>query len=1218
MYLCRSDCICVNIGRQPYTNIPMKRIYLLLLVATIGTGAWGATTKNLSLKYHTFTFRGSSSYRMWTYNMPEVHWSTSDSTVAVVDQYGLIRPIRPGETTIAVETADGSQRDTCRVIVEYGAFSHITSPTLLKDGKWTLIYHDGAPYTLQQRPTGTTVWLLHKDSVYTFESQCGYLAATTNNGKLDTVVRRQSNTKWDIMPYSDKNLSVSVHNRKTRGDVLCYDTDNHRFNTLPHSQASHNVAVYQEAGTFLLEVSSADTMGGYINGASGHYEKGTQVHIQAFPKENYHFIHWNDGNRDNPRVVTVATSNISRIAYFSPYEGSCGEHLQWRYSQDTLYITGYGAMDNYTINGGAPWKILRKYITYIQFPEGLTKIGDYAFYYCTKVEHIDIPSTVTHIGNSTFRECSGLKSIIIPDNVTQIGSSSFSACTALRDIVLSKRLHAINTYTFNECSALTHIDIPDSVETIDKSAFVRCTSLSEVIMGSGVQSIGRYTFSNCQALTLLSMKSITPPVIDSTLSVKPLPHLTVSVPCGQKETYQAAHKWQQLNIQELPEHNLVLLTDDSEHGYVNLVGSDCSTDSITIAAVPATPYCFEQWSDGVKDSLRTIHLTQDTMLLALFSDKTPNMCGDSLYWEYNNGIITISGKGDMYDYTKTSVPWLQYKDSIVTIHIGDSVTSLGRYAFSECGQIEHVVIPDNVKVIGDYAFYNCTYLKSVVVSNGSIGTCAFAGCIMLNDITISEHVWCIGRSAFLRTKWYDAQSDGMVYAAHILYGYKGKIERDTTLVVREGTKSISANALDDDHIVCVTLPSSMEYISPNFSLSKGLSAIYMQSATPPNIPSKVFQTQQKTYTTVFVPCGALDAYRWESYWWELEHLEEANNYNIVLYSNFPQYGHGVVTHSRCSEYHATIEAMSIDERFQFVQWSDGSTDNPRRLFVTRDTALTALFAPIYSGQCGDNLQWEYKPDNRTLTITGSGDMYDYASISASPWRYFRDSIMTIDLPQSLTSIGRNAFYGCEYASLITIPDSVVWVGQYALSSTMWYDWQPEGPIYAGKALYAYTTAIQGDSIVIDEGTVSISPSVFYRYTTYPATAWKFSITIPSSMSVIGKQAFKDCYLTSITCFAEEPPTCEAQVFYGVSKRTPVYVPASAIDDYKAADQWKEFLNIYAIDSTNVATDIEEVTEMYLNKDNQGGYMAPRKILYQGQVLIVRDGQVFTITGMRVR
>ena len=183
---------------------------------------------------------------------------------------------------------------------------------------------------------------------------------------------------------------------------------------------------------------------------------------------------------------------------------------------------------------------------------------------------------------------------------------------------------------------------------------------------------------------------------------------------------------------------------------------------------------------------------------------------------------------------------------------------------------------------------------------------------------------------------------------------------------------------------------------------------------------------------------------------------------------------------------------------------------------------------------------------------------------------------------------------------------------------MWYDWQPEGPIYAGKALYAYTTTIQGDSIVIDEGTVSISPSAFYRYTTYPATAWKLSITIPSSMSVIGKWAFRDCYLTSITCYAEEPPTCEAQVFYGVSKRTPVYVPASAIDEYKAAEQWKEFLNIYAIDSTNVATDIEEVISMYSDKDRQDGTMAPRKILHNGQVLIVRDGQAFTIMGVRVK
>lgn len=1218
MYLCRSDCICVNIGRQPYTNIPMKRIYLLLLAAIVGAGAWGTTTKNLSLKYHTFTFRGSSSYRMWTYNMPEVRWSTSDSTIVTADSTGLISPIKQGEATITVETIDGSQRDTCRVIVEYGAFKRVILPSEFGRNKKTIFCNDDAPDTIQQMPADATLWQLHKDSVYTFSAPCGYLAATTENGQLDTVTQRQVNTEWDIMPQGDNSLSVSVHTRKTRGDVLCYDTDNHRFNTRPYRQAEHRAAIYQEVNTYALIVSSADTASGYVNDVSGLYETGARVCLRAFSKENYHFIQWNDGNRDNPRIVTMKTSAMNKTAQFSLIEGSCGEHLQWRYAQDTLFITGYGAMDNYTI-GGTPWNVLKKYIAHIQLPEGLTEIGNYAFSYCSKVEHIDIPSTVTRIGNSAFYGCTALQNIVVPDSVTQIGYAAFSGCTALRNVVLSQRLRAIHKETFSECSALTHIEIPDSVETIGTCAFQKCASLSAVTVGGSVQLIEKFSFSGCQNLTLLSVNSITPPVIDSTLSSQRLSRLVVSVPCGQKETYQAAPKWQNLDIRELPEHHLMLLTDDSKHGRATLVGSDCNTDSVTVAAVPIVPYRFEQWSDGVKDSLRTIHLTQDTMLLAQFSDKTSGKCGDSLYWKYHNGTITISGKGGMYNsYTEKSVPWLPYKDSIVAIHFGDSVRSIGQYAFCNCNQIEHVVIPNNVWSIKKFAFRDCVHLKSVTIGSYLVETCAFSGCQRLADITLSEQVENIHTGAFTGTAWENAQPDGMMYLAHILYDYKGKAKRDTALVVRDGTQYISANAIYDNHIVSITLPSSLKSLPMNCVRSERLSAIYMLSPTPVSMGYKAFASAQLNSVTLFVPCGAVKAYD-RAPGWDFEHIVEANSYNVLLHSNLPQYGYGAVVRSQCSDREITIEAKAVDENFRFVQWSDGNTDNPRTVIMRQDTAFTAIFVPTYSGICGDNLQWEYKTDSRTLVLTGSGDMYEYATSSAFPWWVFKDSTLTIELPQSLTSISQQAFWGSS-ASLITpLPDSVVWVGASAFLGSMWYEWQPAGPIYVGKALYTYksNSVLQGDSIVIDDGTVSISPNAFY-YTSSPTSTQKFSVTMPRSVTIIGKKAFADRKLSSITCLAEEPPTCEADVFYGVNKKTPVYVPASAIDDYKAADQWKEFLNIYAIDSTNVATDIEEVTDMYLNKDNQGGYMAPRKILYQGQVLIVRDGQMFTITGMRVR
>src|SRR5690554_1469931 len=80
-----------------------------------------------------------------------------------------------------------------------------------------------------------------------------------------------------------------------------------------------------------------------------------------------------------------------------------------------------------------------------------------------------------------------------------------------------------------------------------------------------------------------------------------------------------------------------------------------------------------------------------------------------------------------------------------------------------------------------------------------------------------------------------------------------------------------------------------------------------------------------------------------------------------------------------------------------------------------------------SRKCGDNLFW--KIADSTLTITGSGDMYNYASIT--PWSNYNSKITSVNLPTSLTSIGDEAFRFCGKLTSITIPDSVISIGSQA-------------------------------------------------------------------------------------------------------------------------------------------------------------------------------------------
>ena len=91
-----------------------------------------------------------------------------------------------------------------------------------------------------------------------------------------------------------------------------------------------------------------------------------------------------------------------------------------------------------------------------------------------------------------------------------------------------------------------------------------------------------------------------------------------------------------------------------------------------------------------------------------------------------------------------------YCTSLTSITIPDRVTSIGDYAFYKCTSLTSVTIPDSVTSIGEWAFYNCTSLESVTIGNSvtSIGELAFYNCTSLESVTIGSSVTSIGYKAF--------------------------------------------------------------------------------------------------------------------------------------------------------------------------------------------------------------------------------------------------------------------------------------------------------------------------------------------------------------------------------------------------------------------------------------------------------------------------------------
>ncbi|MBQ5404393.1 MAG: leucine-rich repeat domain-containing protein [Bacteroidales bacterium] len=111
-----------------------------------------------------------------------------------------------------------------------------------------------------------------------------------------------------------------------------------------------------------------------------------------------------------------------------------------------------------------------------------------------------------------------------------------------------------------------------------------------------------------------------------------------------------------------------------------------------------------------------------------FAQTTSGTCGENATWVYDESmhILTISGTGEMSNYSSAPAPWNNIKDNIQTVVISEGITSIGEYAFCYAA-ITNVSIPDGVTTIGDYAFYYCKSIGTVTIPNGvtSIGRKAF-------------------------------------------------------------------------------------------------------------------------------------------------------------------------------------------------------------------------------------------------------------------------------------------------------------------------------------------------------------------------------------------------------------------------------------------------------------------------------------------------------------
>ena len=387
------------------------------------------------------------------------------------------------------------------------------------------------------------------------------------------------------------------------------------------------------------------------------------------------------------KLLTLFLALMATTATLFAESGTCGENVNWDLTGTVLTISGTGPMTDYESYESLPWVTNLTSITSVIIEDGVTTIGDYAFYYCYSMTSVTIPNSVTSIGSVAFYNCTRLAEITLPNNLASIGYGAFASC-----------------------SALTAITLPASVTNIAEYAFVYCNNLGLII---------------CEATT--------PPTLVSGAFYGINDDIPVLVPDEAVSAYKAADGWSDFtNIKGISSLGEEVTGTCGENvnwvlkdGVLTILGTGAMTDYESEDDVPWYSMRFFIKSVVVEDGVTTIG-------------------GYAFYGIKAMTAITISNS-----VTSIGSHAFYYCKALTEVTLPNSVTSIEEYAFSSCG-VTSIFIPNSVTSIKQYAFAYCSALTEVTLPDGitTIGSRVFSNCSRLTEITIPNSVTTIGDDAF--------------------------------------------------------------------------------------------------------------------------------------------------------------------------------------------------------------------------------------------------------------------------------------------------------------------------------------------------------------------------------------------------------------------------------------------------------------------------------------
>ena len=540
--------------------------------------------------------------------------------------------------------------------------------------------------------------------------------------------------------------------------------------------------------------------------------------------------------------------------------------------------------------------------------------------------------------------------------------------------------------------------------------------------------------------------------------------------------------------------------------------------------------------------------------------------GSNLTWTLDSeGVLTISGSGDMHGYGSSDAPWYGSRSrvksaviaegvtsigesafencrSLTSVTIPNSVTSIGWSAFFYCKSLTSVTIPDSVTSVGAYAFLGCTSLTSMTIPNSvtSIGGCAFDECWSLTSVTIPDSVTSIGDSAFASCTSLTSVTipDSVTSIGGGAFAWCTSL---TGIWVTEGNSHYSSDAsgvlFSKDKTTLVQYPGAFAaYAIPDSVTSIGQHAFNgCRSLTSVTIPDGVTSIGDGA----FASCTSLtDVYYAgsEAQWKAISISSTGNNGLLTanIHYNYVSHTHSykaVVTAPTCTEKGYTTHTCACGDSYVDTYtdalghaWDNGKvtkepteTETGVKTFTcTRcgetKTEVIPATGVVASGTCGaegdgSNLTWTLDSEG-VLTISGSGGMHDYDGPSSPPWYRSRSMVKSAVIADGVTSIGEWAFFGCGSLTSVTIPNSVTSIGRYAFyyCTSLTSVTIPDSVTSIGWLAFNGCTSLT--SVTIPDGVTIINDAVFNGCTSLT------SVTIPDSVTSIGGSAFYNC--TSLT------------------------------------------------------------------------------------------------------